>query len=112
MKFWLSLLACVFVFSTVEAKYKYPEGAKTTTERKVDRRMKRYSSDQEEGLSLADYEKYREPRTIDERRQERRAKKNGTYISPEEAFNQMDTDGDGYVSRDEMLSYEKKQMQY
>ena len=110
MKLGLLLLACFFMFSTVEAKYKYPAGAKTTTERKVDRRMNRYASDKEKGLSLEEYEKFREARTVDERRQEHYAKKKGTYVSPEEAFKQMDKDGDGNVSKEEMLEYERSKI--
>ena len=110
MKFWLILLAFLFTFSTTDAKYKYPEGAKTMTERKVDRRMKRYSSDNEKGLSLEEYEKFREVRTVDERRQEHRAKKKGYYISPEEEFKLIDLDGDGVISQSEMLQYERSKI--
>ncbi len=89
------------------AKYVYPAGATTTTERKVNRRINRYDADKDGELSLEEYEKYREVKTRDERRQERRAKKDGTYISPEETFRAMDTNGDGVVTKEEMLEYEK-----
>jgi len=105
----LLVLGTFFCFD-VTAKYVYPEGSTTTTERRVNRRMKRYDTDSNEELSLKEYENYREPRTRDERRMERRAKKKGTYVSPEDAFKQMDKNGDGEVTRDEMLEYEKSRL--
>lgn len=109
MKKKLFLLAgLMFIFSvSVEAKYVYPEGATTTSERRVNRRIKKYDTDQDGGLTFDEYQKYREVRTRDERRMERRAKKKGTYVSPRDAFDAMDSDGDGTVSREEMTEYEK-----
>ena len=63
----LLVLGTFFCFD-VTAKYVYPEGSTTTTERRVNRRMKRYDTDSNEELSLKEYENYREPRTRDERR--------------------------------------------
>ena len=106
MKYLICLLMSCFIFSIAEAKYVYPKGAKTGTERRVDKRMKRYDSDGDGELSFEDYLRYREPRTREERRVERREKKKGTYVSPQEAFTKMDTDEDGVVTREEMLNYE------
>ena len=99
----LSLLYCF----SVEAKYVYPKDTKTATERRVDRRFKNYVKEGEDGFSLEEYKKFREVRTVDERQKERRAKHLGTYVSPEEAFKLMDKDGDGIVTKEEMLEYEK-----
>lgn len=107
MKYFICLLLSCFIFSVAEAKYVYPKGAKTETEQRVDRRMKRYDSNGDGELTFDDYLKYREPRTREERRMERRAKKKGTYVSPQDAFIKMDTDEDGVVTREEMLEYEK-----
>ena len=108
MKYFLSLLAvCFMVSKVVEAKYKYPEGATTTTERRINRRMNRYDTDKDGEITLEDYKNYRQPRTRDERRMERRAKNHGTYVSPEDAFKAMDEDGDGRVTKEEMLKYER-----
>lgn len=103
----LILLFFVGIVAEGDAKYKYPEGAITRTERRINRMLRRYDSDGDGSLTLEDYERYREPRTLEERRLERRAIKKGTYVSPLDAFLEMDTDGDGEISKDEMLEYEK-----
>lgn len=109
MKIMSVLLLPVLLLSFgAEAKYVYPEGATTTTERKVNRRINNYDADQDGELSLEEYKKFREVRTRDDRRMERRAKKDGSYVSPEDAFRAMDKNGDGVVSREEMLEYEKE----
>lgn len=108
MKKIFFLIALLMFFDVdVMAKYVYPAGSTTTTERRVNRRIKRYDSNEDEKLTFEEYKKYREPKTFEERQLERRAKKKGTYISPAEAFKEMDTDGDGEVTREEMLEYEK-----
>ena len=102
---FLSVLLLSFA---AEAKYVYPEGATTTTERKVNRRINNYDADKDGDLSLEEYKNFCAVRTRDDRRMERRARKNGSYLSPEETFKAMDKDGDGVVSSSEMLEYEKE----
>ena len=60
MKYFICLLLFCFIFSVAEARYVYPKGAKTETEQRVDRRMKRYDSNGDGELSFEDYLKYRE----------------------------------------------------
>lgn len=110
MRFWLFLSVCVLVLSPVEAKYKYPEGVKTAAERALEYDIKKYSTGEKGGLSLEDYKNYKQVRTRDDRRQERRAKKKGTYVSPEDAFKQIDKDGDGIASEEEILEYERARL--
>lgn len=106
---FLFLLA--FIGGNVEAKYVYPEGSTTTTERKVNRRVNNYDADSDGVLSLQEYQDFRKVRTRDDRRMERRAKKKGTYVSPEDAFAVMDKNKDGKISKKEMLDYEKENLQ-
>jgi len=103
----LILLLFIGIVSEGNAKYKYPEGAITRTERRVNHIMQRYDTDHKGYLTLDEYLSYREPRTVEERRLERRAIKEGTYISPLDAFLDIDTDGDGEVTREEILEYER-----
>ena len=103
---FLSVLCLLYCFGS-EAKYVYPKDTKTATERRVDRRFKRYVKEGEDGFSLEEYKEFRKVRTVDDRQKERRAKHLGTYVSPEEAFKLMDKDGDGIVTKNEMLEYEK-----
>ncbi len=100
----LGLLVCI---GSAEAKYKYPEGATTTTERRVNRAMRNYDTDQDGGLSLDEFQEKRKLRTREDRRIERKARKSGSYLSPEEQFKLMDKDGDGTVTNEEMLEYER-----
>ena len=67
----------------------------------------KYDVDKDGDLSLEEYQNFRMVRTRDDRRMERRARKNGTYVSPEDVFKRMDTNEDGVVTKDEMLEYEK-----
>ena len=106
---FLFLLA--FIGENVEAKYVYPEGSTTTIERKVNRRVNNYDADSDGVLSLQEYQDFRKVRTRDDRRMERRAKKKGTYVSPEDAFAVMDKNKDGKISKKEMLDYEKENLQ-
>ena len=71
---WIIALLMFFDID-VMAKYVYPAGSTTTTERKVTRRMKRYDINADEQISLEEYKKYREPKTFEERQLERRDKK-------------------------------------
>ena len=100
-----------FMCGNVNAKYVYPEGSTTTTERKINRRVKNYDADSDGELSLQEYQDFRKIRTRDDRRMERRAKKKGTYVSPEDAFVVMDKNKNGKISKKEMLDYEKGNMQ-
>lgn len=107
MKCWgYCILLVLFSFVEVEAKYSYPEGAVTTTERKVNRRIRNYDADKDGELSLEEYQNFRKVRTRDDRRMERRAKKKGVYVSPDEVFKQMDINKDGMVTKEEMMEYE------
>ena len=107
--FKIILIIVFMLLGTIDssAKYKYPQGATTTTERRVNRIIRKYSSENNGSMTLEDYEKYRQPRTVEERRLERQAKRKGTYVAPKDAFLIMDTDGNGSVTKEELLSYER-----
>lgn len=112
MRRFLLLLAMLCVASGIcEAKYTYSKGFPTGTERKVDWRMRNYDKDGIAGMSLEEYQDFRKARTYYERQLERRAKRDGSYVSPEDAFKQVDVDENGVLSRDELLAYEKKKLE-
>lgn len=111
MKAAVVIFGLMLSAGVIQAKYKYPEGATTTTERRVNRAIRNYDADQDGGLSLEEFQEKRKLRTRDDRRMERRARKNGTYLSPEEQFKLMDKDGDGNVTNEEMLEYERSLQQ-
>jgi len=108
--FLLSLAILFFGAIVADAKYKYPEGATTATERRINRRLKHYGQEDDEGekyMTLDEYREYRTPKTVDERRHEQWAKRKGTYVFPEDAFNAMDKDGDGKITAEDMMEYEQ-----
>lgn len=110
--FLFSLIIFFFGAIVADAKYKYPEGATTATERRINRRLKHYGQEDDEGekyMTFEEYKAYRTPRTVDERRQEQWAKKRGTYVSPEDAFKAMDKDGDGKITAEDMMEYERRE---
>ena len=108
MHLFKCVLLLILFAVEVEAKYVYPEGATTTTERKVNRRIRNYDTNHDGELSFEEYQNFRKVRTRDDRRMDRRAKKKGTYLSPEDVFKKMDADEDGVVTKEEMMEYEKK----
>ena len=83
-------LFLMILIPCVDAKYVYPEGATTTTERKINRRIYNYDADDDGKLSLEEYQSFRKVRTRNDRRMERRARKKGKYVAPDEVFKRMD----------------------
>ncbi len=107
-KIFLAFLAMVCMIPTEgHTKYKQPEGVPTQIERDVNRRFRNYGKEEEGVLTLEEYQEFRQVRTREDRRQERQARKKGTYVSPEDAFKAMDEDKDGKVTVEEMLKYEQ-----
>ena len=107
-KIFLAFLAMACMIPTEgHTKYKQSEGVPTQIERDVNRRFRNYGKEEEGVLTLEEYQEFRQVRTREDRRQERQARKKGTYVSPEDAFKAMDEDKNGKVTAEEMLKYEQ-----
>ena len=112
-KIFIALLAGLYLLPiAVEAKYRLPDGIPNQEERNVSRRLRNYGKEEEGTLTLDEYKQFRQVRTVEDRREERRAKKRGTYVSPEDAFKAMDKDGDGKITAEDMLEYERGEQEY
>ena len=109
-KIFIALLAGLYLLPVMaEAKYRQPEGIPSQEERNVNRRLRNYGKEEEGSLTLDEYKQFRQVRTVEDRREERRAKKRGTYVSPEDAFKAMDKDGDGKITAEDMIEYDQEQ---
>lgn len=101
----MCLFSVMFFCSIAEAKYNNPEGAGKS--RRITNRYFNMLNETKDGeLTLEQYKK-REI-TREDRRNERRDKKDGVYLTDEEKFKAMDTDADGKVNPEEMSEYIKK----
>lgn len=108
----LLLIGVGLVLSGIaEAKYNFPEGAnvKSRSEEIATYQMKELDADGDGTLSREEFEKRFETLSREDRRNIRRAKKEGTYMTPEEQFKAMDTNKDGVVSMSERAAFIKQQ---
>ena len=101
----------LFLAGAAEAKYTFPEGAnvKSRSEEIAAYQMKELDVDGDGTLSEEEFEKRFDTLSREDRRNIRRAKKDGTYMSPEEQFKAMDTNKDGKVSAEERAAFIKQQ---
>lgn len=95
-KIYLFVFAVFLVSSVVEAKYvKQPEGLKTKEDYNAEYVVKSLDKDADGKLSLDEYKQ--KVVTRDVRRMNRNDQKMGIYRTPEEEFELMDADGDGFI---------------
>lgn len=105
IKFIAVLFSVLLAFTqVVEAKYKNPEGRSKSIQ--TTNRYFNILNDSKDGEMTLEQYKARDL-TRNDRRNMRKDKKNGVYISDEERFNAMDIDADGVVTKEEMQTYIK-----
>lgn len=104
------LVALLFSTGIAGAKYNFPEGGqvRSRSEEISKYQMKEFDEDGDGKLTKEEYEKRFDTMTREDRRNLRRAKKEGTYLTPEEQFKEMDTDKDGKVSEEERAAFIRK----
>ncbi len=111
MKF-LSLLVLwsALFFSVAEAKYNAPaEGKVRSRSQEIAAyQMREFDEDGDGALTAEEYERRFDKLTREDRRNLRRAQKEGNYMSPEEQFKAMDADEDGKVSEEERAIFIRK----
>ncbi len=96
---------------SAEAKYNFPEKAnvKSRSEEIAAYQMKELDEDADGVLTEEEFMKRFDMLSREDRRNIRRAKKDGVYLSPAEQFKAMDTNKDGKVSAAERAVYIKQQ---
>lgn len=109
-KLILMTLGLIFAATMAEAKYTFPKDAnvKSRSEEIASYQMKEYDKDGDGSLSQDEFEKRFEKLTREDRRNIRKAKQNGTYMTPEEQFKAMDTNKDGKVDEQERAIFIRK----
>lgn len=100
----------VIAFSAyVQAKYEAPPGIVTRSDKITNWQLNELDEDGDGKLTLDEFKKKTENYGREERRNVRRAQKEGFYMSPEEQFKAMDKDKDGKVSDEEMADFVREQ---
>lgn len=108
MRYLVLITAAVgLLASQAVAKYNMPPGM-PDMQTKMSRKTARYQintrdSDGDGKLTLQEFKNHKQSR--EDRRIERRQKIEGTYKSPEELFKLMDSNKDGLLSHEEMMTY-------
>ncbi|MBO5442333.1 MAG: EF-hand domain-containing protein [Alphaproteobacteria bacterium] len=111
MKLVSLLFLCLgLAVTAAEAKYNPPaEGKVRSRSQEIAAyQMREFDEDGDGVLTVEEYEKRFDKLTREDRRNLRRANKEGNYMSPEEQFKAMDTDEDGKVSEEERAVFIRK----
>lgn len=111
MKIFSLLVLCLGIVSGIaEAKYNAPAEGKVRSRSQeiASYQMREFDEDGDGVLTSEEYEKRFDKLTREDRRNLRRAQKEGSYMSPEEQFKAMDTDEDGKVSEEERSNFIRK----
>lgn len=109
MKYFILAAAAASLLSfSACAKYNPPEGSLMRFQKVAVYEMERLDKDGDGKLSKEEFLAKGKDPSRTERRNIRRAKKEGTYMSPEAQFKAMDKNKDGYITLDEFLSFSKE----
>ena len=109
MKKMLALLFMLAFVYEAEAKYNAPAGIVSRSDKIANWQMNELDADRDGKLSLDEFKRKVANYGRDERRNVRRAKKEGFYMSPEQQFKAADTDEDGFLSSAELADFVRKQ---
>lgn len=109
MKKMLALLFMLAFVYEAEAKYNAPAGIVSRSDKIANWQMDKLDTNKDGKLSLDEFKRKVENYGRDERRNVRRAKKEGFYMSPEQQFKAADTDKDGFLSDAELSGFIREQ---
>lgn len=107
MKKIIFILTIIFSLN-VQAKYIQPEGVATLGDKNARYQFNYLDTKKIGKITLEQYKNKRVTRDV--RRQIKKDKDEGKYLSPEQEFNQMDTDQDGFITESDLAKFlnEKK----
>jgi len=103
-----TLMAYCVLSSPATAKYNPPEGSLMRYQKVAIYEMERLDKDKDGKLSREEFGAKAKNPSRTERRNIRKAKKDGTYMSPTAQFETMDTNKDGYITLDEFLAFTRE----
>ncbi|MFV0626949.1 MAG: hypothetical protein ACK5N8_06350 [Alphaproteobacteria bacterium] len=107
-KFLLAVFLVTLLFaSPVVAKFNPPkEGYRKVSDKMTDGYFRQYNTSEDGKMTLEQFQ----ARDINrqDRRSMRKDQKSGIYQTDEEKFKEMDEDGDGFVTKEEMNKYISK----
>ena len=109
MKKVFALFVLLGMAGIAEAKYNAPEGIVSRSDKIANWQLGELDADGDVKVSLDEFKLKSENYGRDERRNVRRAKKEGIYMSPEQQFKAADTDEDGFLSDSELAEFIRKQ---
>lgn len=109
MKKIVALLFLMLFIGVAEAKYNAPEGIVSRSDKIANWQMNELDANKDGKLSVDEFKRKAENYGRDERRNVRRAKKEGFYMSPEQQFKAADTDKDGFLSDAELADFIRQQ---
>ena len=107
MKNLIILTAALVVFSAgAEAKFNPPDNYITGSEKTALLQISKYDTDNDGRLSVEEFEQKKNAKvTRETRKQIRQARRSGTYQEPNEQFQTIDTNQDGFITYQEMEKY-------
>lgn len=109
MKKFFALIIGLTIAGIAEAKYNAPAGVVSRSDKIANWQMGELDTNGDGKLSLDEFKRKTDNYGRDERRNVRRAKKEGIYMSPEQQFKAADSDKDGFLSDAELAEFIRKQ---
>lgn len=109
MKKFLFLFVLLGTIGIAEAKYNAPAGIESRSEKIANWQLGELDADRDGKLSPDEFNRKVDNYGRNERRNVRRAKKEGIYMSVQQQFKKADTDKDGFLSDAELANFIRMQ---
>ncbi len=107
-KLSIFILGIMLLAFAADAKYVAPDGVESRSDKISSYQMKGLDEDKDGKLTEEEYKERFNKLTREDRRNQYKAQKEGTYKSPEDQFKAMDINEDGKVTEEEMSKFISK----